>query len=166
MCPHSLLVSLRQIRKAGSPCFPAWPPDLEVPVYNLGVQQWISGPQFPIFLKKNISFTKISEIIHIYNYIQFCNVLHNYKFNVGPQWHPTSAETYMWGKQLAAMLAIYTSKCVTPEVNLREHISYTPLPRVNKAAHSSFETQRRHHQKSKTGISVTPKMDMYPTKNF
>ena len=34
--------------------------------------------------------------------------------------HPTSAETRMWGKQLAAMLAIYTSRGVAPEVNLRE----------------------------------------------
>ena len=27
-------------------------------------------------------------------------------------WHPTSAETRMWGKQLAAMLAIYTGRGV------------------------------------------------------
>ena len=33
---------------------------------------------------------------------------------------PTSAETFMWGKQLAAMLAIYTSKGIAPEVNLIE----------------------------------------------
>ena len=31
------------------------------------------------------------------------------------------------------MLALYTSKGVTPEVNLREHISHTPLPSANKA---------------------------------
>ena len=35
-------------------------------------------------------------------------------------WHPTSAETRMWGKQLAAMLAIYTSRGVALEVNLRD----------------------------------------------
>ena len=48
-------------------------------------------------------------------------------------WHPTSAETCMWGKQLAAMLAIYTGRGVAPEVNLREHISHTPPQSSNKA---------------------------------
>ena len=43
-----------------------------------------------------------------------------------------SAETRMWGKQPAAMLAIYTSSGVAPEVNLREHISRTPLQSSNK----------------------------------
>ena len=47
--------------------------------------------------------------------------------------HPISAETHMWGRRLAAMLALYTSKCVVPEVNLREHISPTPPPGANKA---------------------------------
>ena len=47
--------------------------------------------------------------------------------------HPTSAETGMWGKRLAAMLAIYTSRGVTPEVNLRECISCTPPQSSNKA---------------------------------
>ena len=32
----------------------------------------------------------------------------------------------------------------------------------NKVAHSGFETQRRRHQKSETGLSVDPKMDMCP----
>ena len=48
-------------------------------------------------------------------------------------WHPTSAETSMWRKRLAAMLAIYTGKDVEPEVNLRERISHTPLQSSNKA---------------------------------
>ena len=47
--------------------------------------------------------------------------------------HPTSAETHMWGKQPAAMLAICTGRGVTPEVNLREHISHTPPQSLNKA---------------------------------
>ena len=76
---------------------------------------------------------------------------------------PTSAETCMWGKGLAAMLALYTGKGVAPEVNLREHISHTPPQSLNKAVHSGFETQRRHHQKSKTGVSVAPQMKMCPT---
>ena len=80
--------------------------------------------------------------------------------------HPISAKTHMWGKQLAAMLAIYTSRGVTPEVNLRERISCMPPQSSNKAAHSGFETHRRRHQKSKTGVSVAPKMDTCPTKFF
>ena len=47
--------------------------------------------------------------------------------------HPTSAETHMWGRKLAAMLALYTSKGVAPEVNLREHILHMPPPSANKA---------------------------------
>ena len=39
---------------------------------------------------------------------------------------------------------------VAPEMNLRERMS---PPSVNKAAHIAFETQRRHHQKSKTGVT-------------
>ena len=35
------------------------------------------------------------------------------------------------------------------------HVS---ISSVNKAAHSGFETQRRRHQKSETGVSVAPKM--------
>ena len=72
----------------------------------------------------------------------------------------------MWGKRLAAMLAINTGKGVTPDVNLRECISCMPLPSANKATHSGFETQRRHHQKSETGISVARKMNMCSTKIF
>ena len=81
-------------------------------------------------------------------------------------WHPTSAETHMWEKRLAAMLTIYTGRGVAPEVNLGEHISRMPLQSSNKAAHSGFETQRRHHQKSETGVSVAPKMDMCQTKPY
>ena len=47
--------------------------------------------------------------------------------------HLTSAETHMWGRWLAVMLALYTSKGVAPKVNLREHISHVPPPSANKA---------------------------------
>ena len=63
---------------------------------------------------------------------------------------------------MAAMLAAKRSASVAPEVNLRGRISCTPLPSVNKAAHPGFETQIRHHQKSKTGVSVAPQKDLYP----
>ena len=51
----------------------------------------------------------------------------------------------------ADMLATKRSVGVTPEVNLRECVTPMPPPSVNKVAHSGFETQRRRHQKSKTG---------------
>ena len=35
-------------------------------------------------------------------------------------------------------------------------IACMPPPSVNKDAHSGFETQRRCHQESKTGVSVAP----------
>ena len=37
---------------------------------------------------------------------------------------------------------------------------------ANKAAHSGFKTQRKHHQKSKTGVPVAPKKDMCPPKTL
>ena len=59
---------------------------------------------------------------------------------------------YMEENGSAAMLATKRLAGVTPEVNLRYYVTYTPPPSVNKAAHSGFEIQRRRHQKSKTGI--------------
>ena len=44
--------------------------------------------------------------------------------------YPTSAETCMWGRQLAAMLALYTGKGVAPEVNFRESISCMPVSKA------------------------------------
>ena len=67
---------------------------------------------------------------------------------------------------LAAMLAAKRSAGVTPEVNLRECVTCMPLPSANKAAHSGFETQRRHHQKSKTGYQWPHKKDLCLPKIF
>ena len=63
---------------------------------------------------------------------------------------------YMKENGLAAMLAIKRSAGVAPKVNLRECIIPMPPSSVNKAAHSGFETQMKHHQKSKTGVSMAP----------
>ena len=49
--------------------------------------------------------------------------------------------------------------------NLRECTSWPP-PSANKAAHSGFETQRRRHQKCKTGVSVAPQGGHVSTKFF
>ena len=63
---------------------------------------------------------------------------------------PMPACRYMEENSSVAMLAAKRSAGVTPEVNCRECVTYMPLTSVNKTAHSGFETQRRHHQKSKT----------------
>ena len=65
----------------------------------------------------------------------------------------------------AAMLATKRSAGIAPEGNLREHVTHMSLPSVNKFAHSGFETQRRHHQKSKTGVSVAPEKGLMSSKN-
>ena len=54
----------------------------------------------------------------------------------------------------AAMVATKRFVGVTLEVNLWKCVTHMSPPSMNKAAHSGFETHRRHHQKSKTGVSV------------
>ena len=70
------------------------------------------------------------------------------------------------GKRLAAILTAKRSAGVTPEVNLRKHISGMALPSANKSAYSGFEIQRRHHQKSKTGVSVAPQKGLMSSKKM
>ena len=55
---------------------------------------------------------------------------------------------------------------VLPEASLRKRVTHSPLPSTNKAAHSGFETQRKHYQKSKTGVSVAPQKRTGVLKNF
>ena len=64
------------------------------------------------------------------------------------------------------MLADKRSAGVTPEVNLMEYVIQTSAKSVKKAAHSGFETQRRHHHKSKTGVTVAPHEGLMSSKNF
>ena len=71
------------------------------------------------------------------------------------------AHSYVEEIDLAAMLATKRLAGVRPEVNLKEHVTCTPLPKMNKAAHSGFETQRCH-QSSKTGVSVALQKDLCP----
>ena len=66
----------------------------------------------------------------------------------------------------AAMLAAKRLAGVTPEVNLRECTTHTLLPSVNKDCPPGFETKRRHHQKSKTWVSVAPQEGLMPSKFF
>ena len=52
-------------------------------------------------------------------------------------------------------------------MNLRERVARTPPPSANKAVDSGFETQRRRHQKSKTGVSISgPTKRTYVLQNF
>ena len=74
---------------------------------------------------------------------------------IGLQAPPMPGCRYVEEISSAAMLATKRSAGVTPEMNLRECVTHTPLPSANKAAHSGFETQRCH-KKSKTGVSVAP----------
>ena len=46
------------------------------------------------------------------------------------------------------------------------NVHYVCLRNANQAAHSGFETQRRRHQKSITGVPVAPKKDMCPPKTL
>ena len=56
----------------------------------------------------------------------------------------------------AAILVAKRSAGVTPKVNLREYVTRTPRPSMNKAVHSGFKTQRRRHRESNTGVSADP----------
>ena len=62
------------------------------------------------------------------------------------------------------LAVMWRSAGVAPEVNLREHITCTPLSTTNKAAHFGFETQGRRHQKSKTWVSVAPQKGFMSSK--
>ena len=66
------------------------------------------------------------------------------------------AHRYLEENGSAAMLAAKRLAGVAPEMNIRECVTCMPPPSVNKTAHSGFETQRRHHQRSKTGVSMAP----------
>ena len=75
---------------------------------------------------------------------------------------------YIEENGLAAMLATKRSVGVTPEVNLRECETCMPPPSMNKVSHSGFETQtqRRHDQKSKTGVSVASQKGLMSSKKI
>ena len=53
-----------------------------------------------------------------------------------------------------------------PQSQERVTFTGTPPPSTNKTAHSGFETQRRRHQKSKTGVLVAAQKELMASKNF
>ena len=79
------------------------------------------------------------------------------------------AHGYVEENGSTTILAAKMSAGVAPEVNLRECVTHTPLPSSNKTAHSGIETQRKHHQKSETGLDlsvVNPRKDYVVQKFF
>ena len=58
-------------------------------------------------------------------------------------------------KRFGAMLDIQRSAGVTPEVNMRSPL-HAGEQVLKSMIHPGFETQGRHHQKSKTGVSLAP----------
>ena len=79
---------------------------------------------------------------------------------------PMPACRYVEKNDSASILATKRLVGVTPEVNLREHVTPTPFPSANEAAQSGFETQRRHHQKPKTRVSAAPQNELMSSKFF
>ena len=73
---------------------------------------------------------------------------------------------YMEEISSVTMLAAKRSAGVTPEVNLRKHVTHMSLPSAKKVAHFGFETLRRHHQKSKIGVSVALQKGLMSSKFF
>ena len=81
-----------------------------------------------------VSSSRLSTAAAIFCYagtIRYVRVISASDSQAGGLWfkslHPTSAETHMWLWQLVAMLASYTGKGVTPDVDLSEHFSHMPL---------------------------------------
>ena len=70
---------------------------------------------------------------------------------------PMPAHRYIEENSLVPVLATKRSAGVTPEVTLRECVTCMPLPSMNKATHSGFETQRKYHQKSEKRVLEAPK---------
>ena len=79
-------------------------------------------------------------------------------------WQPTSAETRIWRKQLAAMLALYTSKGMAPEVNLTECIWHMPLPSEIRLPTLTLKPRGDITISPKQWYQWLQKMDMCPTK--
>ena len=62
-------------------------------------------------------------------------------------------------------MAVKRSAGVAPEVNLRNPLHAGEEAR-KPAIHPGFETQGRRHQKSKTGVSVSPQKELASSKNL
>ena len=63
------------------------------------------------------------------------------------------------------MLTSIQSAGVAPEVNLRNSL-HAGDKASKQGIHPGFETQGRHRQKSKTGVSVAPRKALMSSKNL
>ena len=117
---------------------------------------WIANVNF---IALDITFTKLSipstkwTTNKLISVCLVCERQHDRSWFWAP---PMLAHRYVEENNMAAMLVTKRSAGITPKVKIRQHVTHRPPPSANKAAHSGFETQKRHHQKSKTGVSVAP----------
>ena len=74
------------------------------------------------------------------------------------------AGRYVEENSSATMYAANRLAGVALKVNLRDHVTHTPLPSANEAAHSGFETQDICHQKYKIWVSVVPQKGLMSSK--
>ena len=107
-------------------------------------------------------YTLFSRCLWISTNEQLVSVEYMLIVQILSQSSPTNV--YQEEHGLAAMLAAKRSAGVAPEVNIRECVRHTPLPSMNRAAHSGFETQRRCHQKFKIGVLVASQKGLMSSK--
>ena len=75
--------------------------------------------------------------------------------------------TCMWGSDWLHAGCQEVGKCSTRGESWGMYVTFASAKIANKAEPTSgFETQRRRHQKSKTGVPVAPKKDMCPPKTL
>ena len=79
---------------------------------------------------------------------------------IAPGFQSRQCLTGMWRDGSAAMLAARMLAGVTLEMNLGKCVTHMAPTSLSKSAHSGFETKRRLHQKSKTGVSVAPQKEL------
>ena len=77
----------------------------------------------------------------------------------------TGARPMLVHKYMEQMLDVKRSAGVTPDVNLK-NLLYKATKHASKGTHPGFETQTRHHQKSKRGVSVAPQKGLMSPKNI
>ena len=75
-------------------------------------------------------------------------------------------ETDQPSRHSSVVGAAKRSAGVTPEVNIGECVTCTPLKSVNKAAHSGFESQKTRQEKSKTRGISGPQKGLMTSKYF
>ena len=125
---------------------------------------YINSPFYPVslFHQLDIASRKISQT-HFQCKLKFSSLTLTSTLEIVFKVPPLPACRYVEEKRLAAILATKRSAGVAPEVNFRKYVERMPLPSGTRLPHSGFETHRRCHQKSKTGVSVAPQKGLMST---